>query len=146
MLVLLFECACSWVNQLICPFSLLSPFLGFRKGTLLLNNGFAIIAALLLSLGETAKSFEMLIIGRLIIGVDSGKFFGHWKLQVQIGLIRKLTIILQTASLCTVWSFLLLPSNCSSERREFRQQWLTQHFIMCAESVDTLQDTVLLTV
>ncbi|XP_062253470.1 solute carrier family 2, facilitated glucose transporter member 9 [Platichthys flesus] len=43
-----------------------------RKGTLLLNNSFAIIAALLLSLGETAKSFEMLIIGRLIIGVDSG--------------------------------------------------------------------------
>ncbi|KAM7006690.1 solute carrier family 2, facilitated glucose transporter member 9 [Tautogolabrus adspersus] len=43
-----------------------------RKGTLLLNNIFAIIAALLLSLGERAKSFEMLIIGRLIIGVDSG--------------------------------------------------------------------------
>ncbi|KAK2862432.1 hypothetical protein Q5P01_001965 [Channa striata] len=43
-----------------------------RKGTLLLNNGFAIIAALLLTLGERAKSFEMLIIGRLIIGVDSG--------------------------------------------------------------------------
>uniref|UniRef100_A0A4W6G4D5 Major facilitator superfamily (MFS) profile domain-containing protein n=1 Tax=Lates calcarifer TaxID=8187 RepID=A0A4W6G4D5_LATCA len=42
-----------------------------RKGTLLLNNSFAVIAALLLSLGERAKSFEMLIIGRLIIGVDS---------------------------------------------------------------------------
>ncbi|XP_040889849.1 solute carrier family 2, facilitated glucose transporter member 9 isoform X1 [Toxotes jaculatrix] len=43
-----------------------------RKGTLLLNNSFAVIAALLLSLGEMAKSFEMLIIGRFIIGVDSG--------------------------------------------------------------------------
>ncbi|TDH14404.1 hypothetical protein EPR50_G00042800 [Perca flavescens] len=43
-----------------------------RKGTLLLNNGFAVIAALLLTLGERAKSFEMLIIGRLIIGVNSG--------------------------------------------------------------------------
>ncbi|XP_070695195.1 solute carrier family 2, facilitated glucose transporter member 9 [Pempheris klunzingeri] len=43
-----------------------------RKGTLLLNNGFAIIAVLLLSLGEKAKSFEMLIIGRFVIGVDSG--------------------------------------------------------------------------
>ncbi|XP_073323909.1 solute carrier family 2, facilitated glucose transporter member 9 isoform X2 [Pagrus major] len=43
-----------------------------RKGTLLLNNGFAVIAALLLALGETAKSFEMLIVGRFIIGVDSG--------------------------------------------------------------------------
>ncbi|XP_034095481.1 solute carrier family 2, facilitated glucose transporter member 9 isoform X1 [Gymnodraco acuticeps] len=43
-----------------------------RKGTLLLNNIFALIAVLLLSLGESAKSFEMLIIGRFIIGVDSG--------------------------------------------------------------------------
>ncbi|XP_023283620.1 solute carrier family 2, facilitated glucose transporter member 9 [Seriola lalandi dorsalis] len=43
-----------------------------RKGTLLANNSFAVIAALLLSLGEKAKSFEMLIIGRLIMGVDSG--------------------------------------------------------------------------
>ncbi|XP_037347152.1 solute carrier family 2, facilitated glucose transporter member 9 isoform X2 [Pungitius pungitius] len=42
------------------------------RGTLLLNNSFALIAALLMTLGERAKSFEMLIIGRLIIGVDSG--------------------------------------------------------------------------
>ncbi|KAM7401757.1 hypothetical protein PAMP_017045 [Pampus punctatissimus] len=43
-----------------------------RKGTLLLNNSFAMSSALLLSLGERARSFEMLIIGRFIIGVDSG--------------------------------------------------------------------------
>ncbi|CAL8354669.1 solute carrier family 2, facilitated glucose transporter member 9 isoform X1 [Gadus morhua] len=43
-----------------------------RKGTLLLNNCFAVIAAVLLSLGETAGSFEMLLVGRLIMGVDSG--------------------------------------------------------------------------
>ncbi|KAJ3602089.1 hypothetical protein NHX12_029849, partial [Muraenolepis orangiensis] len=43
-----------------------------RKGTLLLNNIFATAAALLLSLGEKAGSFEMLILGRLIMGVDSG--------------------------------------------------------------------------
>ncbi|CAB1354180.1 unnamed protein product, partial [Coregonus sp. 'balchen'] len=42
------------------------------KGTLLLNNGFAVIAALLLALGEKARSFEMLIIGRFVMGVDSG--------------------------------------------------------------------------
>lgn len=40
-----------------------------------MNNIFAVIAVLLLSLGEKAKSFEMLIIGRFIIGVDSGKCF-----------------------------------------------------------------------
>uniref|UniRef100_A0A7N8XRT5 Solute carrier family 2 member 9, like 2 n=1 Tax=Mastacembelus armatus TaxID=205130 RepID=A0A7N8XRT5_9TELE len=51
--------------------SLIVKILG-RKGTLLLNNIFALIASLLLTLGEKAKSFEMLIIGRLIIGVDSG--------------------------------------------------------------------------
>ncbi|XP_061731631.1 solute carrier family 2, facilitated glucose transporter member 9 [Nerophis ophidion] len=43
-----------------------------RKGTLMVNNVFAVLAALLLSLGELARSFEMLIIGRFIIGVDSG--------------------------------------------------------------------------
>ncbi|XP_048400937.2 solute carrier family 2, facilitated glucose transporter member 9 isoform X2 [Stegostoma tigrinum] len=42
------------------------------KGTLLLNNGFAILAALLMSLSETAGFFEMLILGRLIIGVNGG--------------------------------------------------------------------------
>ncbi|XP_030584658.1 solute carrier family 2, facilitated glucose transporter member 9 [Archocentrus centrarchus] len=51
--------------------SLIIKVLG-RKGTLLLNNIFAVIAALLLSLGEMSRSFEMLIIGRLIMGVDSG--------------------------------------------------------------------------
>ncbi|XP_078139792.1 solute carrier family 2, facilitated glucose transporter member 9 [Centroberyx gerrardi] len=51
--------------------SLIIKVLG-RKGTLLLNNGFAVIAALLLTLGEKAGSFEMLIVGRLIMGVDSG--------------------------------------------------------------------------
>ncbi|XP_055365005.1 solute carrier family 2, facilitated glucose transporter member 9 isoform X4 [Betta splendens] len=51
--------------------SLIIKLLG-RKGTLLLNNVFALAAALLLTLGERAKSFEMLIVGRLIIGVDSG--------------------------------------------------------------------------
>ncbi|XP_051514433.1 solute carrier family 2, facilitated glucose transporter member 9 [Myxocyprinus asiaticus] len=43
-----------------------------RKGTLLANNALALIAALLLALGEMAGSFEMLIIGRFIIGMDSG--------------------------------------------------------------------------
>ncbi|XP_061543409.1 solute carrier family 2, facilitated glucose transporter member 9 [Phycodurus eques] len=43
-----------------------------RKGTLLLNNIFAVIAALLLTFGESARSFEMFIIGRFIVGVDSG--------------------------------------------------------------------------
>ncbi|XP_056292928.1 solute carrier family 2, facilitated glucose transporter member 9 isoform X2 [Pseudoliparis swirei] len=43
-----------------------------RKGTLLLNNIFALLAALLLTLGETAQSYEMLVIGRLVIGVNSG--------------------------------------------------------------------------
>uniref|UniRef100_A0AAV2M5P6 Major facilitator superfamily (MFS) profile domain-containing protein n=1 Tax=Knipowitschia caucasica TaxID=637954 RepID=A0AAV2M5P6_KNICA len=50
--------------------SLIIKVLG-RRGTLLLNNLFALVAALLLSLGQTSRSFEMLIIGRLIVGVDS---------------------------------------------------------------------------
>ncbi|XP_064821708.1 solute carrier family 2, facilitated glucose transporter member 9 isoform X2 [Oncorhynchus masou masou] len=51
--------------------TLLTKLIG-RKGSLLLNNGFAVIAALLLALGEKARSFEMLIIGRFVMGVDSG--------------------------------------------------------------------------
>ncbi|KAL0977800.1 hypothetical protein UPYG_G00161320 [Umbra pygmaea] len=51
--------------------TLLMKVLG-RKGTLLLNNSFAVLSALLLALGEKAGSFEMLIIGRFIMGVDSG--------------------------------------------------------------------------
>ncbi|XP_071777978.2 solute carrier family 2, facilitated glucose transporter member 9-like [Centroberyx gerrardi] len=43
-----------------------------RRGSLILNNSFALIAALLLASGETARSFEMLIIGRLIMGIHSG--------------------------------------------------------------------------
>ncbi|XP_037535038.1 solute carrier family 2, facilitated glucose transporter member 5 [Nematolebias whitei] len=45
---------------------------GLVKGTLLLNNSFALTAALLLSLGELSRSFEMLIIGRVVMGVNSG--------------------------------------------------------------------------
>ncbi|KAL4630202.1 solute carrier family 2, facilitated glucose transporter member 9 isoform X1 [Arapaima gigas] len=51
--------------------SLLIKVLG-RQGTLLLNNGFTFLAALFLGLGETARSFEMLILGRFLIGVGSG--------------------------------------------------------------------------
>ncbi|XP_060757237.1 solute carrier family 2, facilitated glucose transporter member 9 isoform X2 [Neoarius graeffei] len=43
-----------------------------RKGTLLANNVLAVISALLMALGEKAGSFEMLIIGRFIVGMDSG--------------------------------------------------------------------------
>ncbi|XP_018084164.1 solute carrier family 2, facilitated glucose transporter member 9 isoform X2 [Xenopus laevis] len=46
-------------------------FLG-RKGTLLLNNLFAIAAALLMSLSNVAGVPEMLILGRFIMGIDGG--------------------------------------------------------------------------
>lgn len=55
-----------------------------RRGTLLANNSFAVAAALLMSLGETAQSFEMLIIGRFVIGVDSGRCFIHPKSDAQV--------------------------------------------------------------
>ncbi|XP_059820809.1 solute carrier family 2, facilitated glucose transporter member 9 isoform X3 [Hypanus sabinus] len=49
----------------------LLKYLG-RKGALLLNNGFAIVAALLMALCENADSFQMLIVGRFVIGVNGG--------------------------------------------------------------------------
>ncbi|XP_064419939.1 solute carrier family 2, facilitated glucose transporter member 9 [Latimeria chalumnae] len=43
-----------------------------RKGALLFNNTFAVVAVLLMSLSEVAGSFEMLMLGRFIIGIDGG--------------------------------------------------------------------------
>ncbi|XP_006874734.1 PREDICTED: solute carrier family 2, facilitated glucose transporter member 9-like, partial [Chrysochloris asiatica] len=43
-----------------------------RKYTLLINNGFAITAALLMACSLWAGAFEMLIVGRFIMGVDGG--------------------------------------------------------------------------
>ncbi|OXB66886.1 hypothetical protein ASZ78_013547 [Callipepla squamata] len=53
---------------------IVTPIVKFfgRKCTLLLNNVFAVTAALLMSLSQLAGSFEMLILGRVIMGVDAG--------------------------------------------------------------------------
>lgn len=50
---------------------LIGKFLG-RKYTLLVNNGFAISAALLMACSLPAGALEMLIVGRFIMGVDGG--------------------------------------------------------------------------
>ncbi|XP_031197815.1 solute carrier family 2, facilitated glucose transporter member 9 isoform X3 [Mastomys coucha] len=50
---------------------MIGKFLG-RKSTLLVNNGFAITAALLMACSLQAGTFEMLIVGRFIMGVDGG--------------------------------------------------------------------------
>lgn len=44
-----------------------------RKHMLLVNNGFAISAALLMACSLQAGAFEMLIVGRFIMGVDGGE-------------------------------------------------------------------------
>ncbi|KAM4746188.1 solute carrier family 2, facilitated glucose transporter member 11-like isoform 1-T1 [Anableps anableps] len=43
-----------------------------RRGTLLTNNVFSLVASLLMGLSSSAGSFEMLIIGRLLIGINAG--------------------------------------------------------------------------
>ena len=43
-----------------------------RKGGLLLNNVLVLVATLLMGLAQTAGSFQMLIAGRLVIGINSG--------------------------------------------------------------------------
>ncbi|XP_067386449.1 solute carrier family 2, facilitated glucose transporter member 9 isoform X2 [Emydura macquarii macquarii] len=43
-----------------------------RKRTLLINNVFAVVAALLMALCQLAESFEMLILGRIVMGIDAG--------------------------------------------------------------------------
>ena len=44
----------------------------YRKGALLVNNIFMAIAAVFLFAAKYANSFEMLILGRLLIGINSG--------------------------------------------------------------------------
>lgn len=48
-----------------------------RKGGLLINNIFVFIAAALMGFSKMAKSYEMLILGRFFIGVNSGKMTGN---------------------------------------------------------------------
>ncbi|KAF6718785.1 Solute carrier family 2, facilitated glucose transporter member 5 [Oryzias melastigma] len=43
-----------------------------RKGTLLTNNFFSLTAALLMGLSSSVRSFELLIIGRFLIGINAG--------------------------------------------------------------------------
>nr|KAF6508078.1 solute carrier family 2 member 5 [Rousettus aegyptiacus] len=43
-----------------------------RKGTLLLNNIFSIVPAILMGCSEVAKSFEMIILSRLLVGICAG--------------------------------------------------------------------------
>ncbi|XP_037354557.1 solute carrier family 2, facilitated glucose transporter member 5 isoform X1 [Talpa occidentalis] len=43
-----------------------------RKGTLLLNNIFSIVSSILMGCSETAKSFEMIIVARFLVGICAG--------------------------------------------------------------------------
>ncbi|XP_022454346.1 solute carrier family 2, facilitated glucose transporter member 5 isoform X1 [Delphinapterus leucas] len=43
-----------------------------RKGTLLFNNIFSIVPAILMGCSEVAKSFEMIIVARLLVGICAG--------------------------------------------------------------------------
>merc|ERR1719244_963913 len=69
----------SWIVAIFCVggmmggsmVGLISSRFG-RKGGLLLNNVLVVIATLLMGLAKTAGSFQMLIAGRLVIGINSG--------------------------------------------------------------------------
>lgn len=60
---------CSWEGQATSS----NPSFSSRKYTLLVNNGFAISAALLMACSLRAGAFEMLIVGRFVMGVDGGE-------------------------------------------------------------------------
>ena len=69
----------SWTVAIFCVGGMMGGTLcGFvssrlgRKGGLLLNNVLVAIAAVLMGLAKYAGSYEMLIVGRLVIGINSG--------------------------------------------------------------------------
>ncbi len=53
---------------------LFTPFYSCRKGGLLLNNVIGIIGAAGMGLAKLAGSYELLIFGRFMIGVNCGKY------------------------------------------------------------------------
>jgi hypothetical protein len=48
-----------------------------RKGALLFNNIFSIVPAILMGCSKVAKSFELIIISRLLVGICAGKPHCH---------------------------------------------------------------------
>lgn len=48
-----------------------------RKGAMVINNFVAVVAAILMTLAYYVNMYPLLIIGRLIIGINSGKFFAN---------------------------------------------------------------------
>ncbi len=55
-----------WISNLVLF------FVFSRKGTLLFNNTFALLAALFMGLSYPSSSFELLIVGRFLTGVNAG--------------------------------------------------------------------------
>lgn len=44
-----------------------------RKGTLLFNNIFSIVPAVMMGVSETIKSYEIIIVARFIVGICAGQ-------------------------------------------------------------------------
>lgn len=65
----------------VCPVMFLFP----RKKTMLLNNVFLLSSSLLALLSRTAKSFEMIIISRFLVGINAGTVYTFY-LQMQFRL------------------------------------------------------------
>lgn len=57
-----------WLLCVTCLFFLV------RKGTLLFNNIFSIVPAIMMGLSEVANSYEMIIVARFLVGICAGLF------------------------------------------------------------------------
>ncbi|KAH0515698.1 Solute carrier family 2, facilitated glucose transporter member 9 [Microtus ochrogaster] len=113
----------------------IGKFLG-RKYTLLANNGFAILASLLMACSLQSGAFEMLIVGRFIMGVDGGETSARLGRRALPGLVwngeRKYTLLANNGF--AILASLLMA--CSLQSGAF-EMLIVGRFIMGVDGVIT---------
>ena len=66
-----------------------------RRGGLMFNNILSVIAAACLALSKYVNSFELIVVGRIFIGLFSGKYYLYGIYSFNMCLLCKYVLLLQ---------------------------------------------------